>query len=321
MGLQKFRTLKDNPACSDYVLDLLQYVEEYMLRVTKEKRAEIGSIVAKFEEFNRCCADDSEYCALRTKLAKRTDSGLSEIAEEIAEVPDAPGKAIIVSQPLPDHAMQRRAHVPSPNRRSPTLPCYPGSIASTSRHGSRSSFASAGTTKPMSNLGSQVHMYTEPDSPISEIGSTLTEYNALAPSVPAGLERVYRTKSGEARAASFSRETITASDIRQEAQSSSERSPHQTEFPSNISANGKILAEDSQDFNSRDVPKGSLASDAVGNGTTGVPKAPKTDTIESEAVDLQQSRSEAQAARPSGDRRSGKLSQIWKSVTTRLCSC
>ncbi|KAH7345786.1 hypothetical protein BKA66DRAFT_576905 [Pyrenochaeta sp. MPI-SDFR-AT-0127] len=90
-----FESLKDDDACSDYFLELLEYIETDLLRVSNVKRAKIDNIVAKFEKFNAECERVRSYCISRTKEARRTNSGLSEIVE----VPNSPDKALVADSP------------------------------------------------------------------------------------------------------------------------------------------------------------------------------------------------------------------------------
>jgi hypothetical protein len=84
--------------CSDYILDLLEYIKNDLLRVDKANRAMIEDIVAKFEKLNDECQRDASYCILRTsnRPARRTNSELSEIVE----VPSSPGKELAPDSPL-----------------------------------------------------------------------------------------------------------------------------------------------------------------------------------------------------------------------------
>jgi hypothetical protein len=83
-----FQSLKEDEACSDYLLDLLEYTQLHLLRVDRLKRARIGDIVRKFKEFNDSCQQTFEYCTLKTKPASRINSGLSEVVEEVIPVPN-----------------------------------------------------------------------------------------------------------------------------------------------------------------------------------------------------------------------------------------
>lgn len=92
-----FKNSKQHSNCNDYILDLLEYVETYLLRVDTVKRARINDIVATFENFYENCRRTSKYCTSRTREA-RDGPGLSEIIEfpeQQDEVSDSasPGRA------------------------------------------------------------------------------------------------------------------------------------------------------------------------------------------------------------------------------------
>lgn len=285
-----------------------------MLRVTKESRAEIAVIAAAFVELERCCAEDTRYCTTRTKPAKRTHSGLSEVAE----VPDAPGKRVIVNLPFPEPAIARKAHALNHNRRSQSLSGYQSSITSSSRQGSRSSFVSAGPTRPMSHLSSQTYIYTDHDSPVSETGST-PEYNALAFMSPAAFETMYRTRSAEQRAAFVPRDTIVASSLRYEASSSvSDRSPRDMGFSSNGGANESIPLRVLKEYNISDVPERLESPALSGNGAKIQQDAPKKHANETEAVVLEELTTESRARKDPEVERHSKWAWKWKSTIGKL---
>jgi hypothetical protein len=76
-----FKELKQHPACSDYILDLLEYVENSLLRVETAKRAKIDDIVEKFEALDKNCQLSPEYCSSRKKQPRMNNPGLPEIVE------------------------------------------------------------------------------------------------------------------------------------------------------------------------------------------------------------------------------------------------
>jgi hypothetical protein len=82
-----FDSLKNADICSDYILDLLEYVEGYLLRVDSAKRARVEFIVKHFEALAKDCRQIPHYCTQRTKEAKQPDSGLRETVklQEISE--------------------------------------------------------------------------------------------------------------------------------------------------------------------------------------------------------------------------------------------
>lgn len=85
-----FKKLKDE-ASSDYILDLVEYIETSLLRVDSTKRARIKDIVEEFSRLDEYCQHAPKYCTSRTKEARRTDSGLSEIVE----LPEFPNDTVV----------------------------------------------------------------------------------------------------------------------------------------------------------------------------------------------------------------------------------
>lgn len=86
-----FKNLKQHSSCSDYILDLLEYVETNLLRVDHSKRARIDDIAKKFEMFDVDCRKMHAYCTLRTREA-RDGPGLAEIIE-FPEESDRPSES------------------------------------------------------------------------------------------------------------------------------------------------------------------------------------------------------------------------------------
>jgi hypothetical protein len=108
-----FKNLKKDKHCSDYILDVVEYIERNLLRVDKSERANVQDIVKKFDELHGCCVGVTGYCTERTKLADRTDSGLSKTVE----VPDSPTKSVAFEGT--QHFRSRGS--PSRSRKSPSL--------------------------------------------------------------------------------------------------------------------------------------------------------------------------------------------------------
>jgi hypothetical protein len=52
--------------CSDYILDLLEYIQTRLLRVDPVNRAKIVEIVRKLENIDDACQRDVDYCISRT---------------------------------------------------------------------------------------------------------------------------------------------------------------------------------------------------------------------------------------------------------------
>ncbi|KAH7091634.1 kinase-like domain-containing protein [Paraphoma chrysanthemicola] len=96
-----FESLKNSKDCSNYFLDLLEYIQTALLRVNNAKRAKIEEIVDKFATMSHECEQDDDYCMLRTRPARRTDSGLSEIVE----IPNPPSNEMPIRAP-PAHQVK-----------------------------------------------------------------------------------------------------------------------------------------------------------------------------------------------------------------------
>lgn len=80
---EEFEQSKKHEECTDYILDLLEYVQNSMLKMDPNKRADIKDIVNHFEQLNKRC-QESAYCTgkIRQHVA-RSGTILSQIAEEI----------------------------------------------------------------------------------------------------------------------------------------------------------------------------------------------------------------------------------------------
>jgi hypothetical protein len=106
---QMFENLKQD--CSDYILDLLEYIQTDLLRVDNTKRARMEEIVQKFEKMNYKSQRNVDYCISRTpgRLVRRADSELSEIVE----VPDLPGEDLIPDKSSMPIRAQRQSVSPA----------------------------------------------------------------------------------------------------------------------------------------------------------------------------------------------------------------
>ena len=77
---QEFHNLYKHQNCSDFLFDLLTFIEDKLLRITPGKRAKCKEIVEKFEELNKECVRDRDYCMKRVKKTpERTETALSEL--------------------------------------------------------------------------------------------------------------------------------------------------------------------------------------------------------------------------------------------------
>ncbi len=74
-----FNDLRGHENTSDYILDLLDYIQDKMLRMAPEKRETMESIAPKLSELNDKCRVES-YCTKRqNEPVIRRPTNLSEI--------------------------------------------------------------------------------------------------------------------------------------------------------------------------------------------------------------------------------------------------
>jgi hypothetical protein len=79
-NFQEFQALYEHEKCSDFILDLLTFIKDKLLRITPKKRAECKEVVEKFEGLNNECVKDRDYCMKRVKKTPdRTGTALSEL--------------------------------------------------------------------------------------------------------------------------------------------------------------------------------------------------------------------------------------------------
>jgi serine/threonine protein kinase len=73
-GIQKFLSEdpKTSKACSDFLLDLLDMIQDNLLRMDPDHQAGCDTIVRKIEVISKNCVEDSQYCTqLRRPIRKR----------------------------------------------------------------------------------------------------------------------------------------------------------------------------------------------------------------------------------------------------------
>ncbi|RXG41521.1 hypothetical protein VDGE_30813 [Verticillium dahliae] len=58
---QEIRLLREDESCSDLLLDVLDYIEDKMLRMNPNKRAKSQQIVEFFEKLAQLCKRDPSY--------------------------------------------------------------------------------------------------------------------------------------------------------------------------------------------------------------------------------------------------------------------
>lgn len=120
---QEFHNLYKHQNCSDYLFDLLTFIEDKLLRITPKKRAKCKEIVEKFEELNNECVKDRDYCMKRDKKTpERTETALSELVAAALPYSDKQNNQIHRNRIL-EHLGPVEDYSPlneSPDNQSPT---------------------------------------------------------------------------------------------------------------------------------------------------------------------------------------------------------
>ncbi|ORY00554.1 kinase-like domain-containing protein [Clohesyomyces aquaticus] len=75
---KNFKTLREHPNCKDFMLDLLECIEERMLRMVPTSRSTCNEIVEELGQIMSRC-EDSRYCTERIKAIQKTFSDLSMV--------------------------------------------------------------------------------------------------------------------------------------------------------------------------------------------------------------------------------------------------
>ncbi|CZR58460.1 uncharacterized protein PAC_08352 [Phialocephala subalpina] len=71
----EIKMLSQHKDCSDYLLDLLDFIETRLLRVSPRNRADCIEVVERFEQLHRECTEDQKYCTRRERVTPLTRSG------------------------------------------------------------------------------------------------------------------------------------------------------------------------------------------------------------------------------------------------------
>lgn len=78
-AIQHIEKLLEHKFCSDYILDLLVFIKDHLLRIDPKKRATCDTIYKRFQELDKQCREDEMYCVEKLKQAparSRTDTSL-----------------------------------------------------------------------------------------------------------------------------------------------------------------------------------------------------------------------------------------------------
>lgn len=77
----EIQDLRHHKKCSDFILDLLHYIEYDLLRMQPQKRASCDSVVDTLQDFWENCKADLTYCTERHKsIPEKRKTNLSELA-------------------------------------------------------------------------------------------------------------------------------------------------------------------------------------------------------------------------------------------------
>ena len=85
--IQEFQNLYQHENCSDFMLDLLQFIETKLLRMNSKNRAKCDGVADKFKELYDRCSRDRQYCTRRTmKPPSRKGTDLSLLSPAAIDV-------------------------------------------------------------------------------------------------------------------------------------------------------------------------------------------------------------------------------------------
>lgn len=88
MTFQHFDDLYKHPHCTEFISELLDFIEGDLLRMREVKRAKMNEIVAKVEAIYQKCKDDDRYCNTRVKaISARVRTDLSELEAVVSYSP------------------------------------------------------------------------------------------------------------------------------------------------------------------------------------------------------------------------------------------
>lgn len=63
-----FRTIRSHQACTGFVRDLLECIEQNLLQLEPEKRATCTAVMKKLQAINARCVSDQEYCIATVRI-------------------------------------------------------------------------------------------------------------------------------------------------------------------------------------------------------------------------------------------------------------
>ncbi|KAK6206036.1 hypothetical protein LQW54_007975 [Pestalotiopsis sp. IQ-011] len=76
---QHFDMLRDQPNCSDFISEVIDFVQDKLLRMAADKRCEVSEFLLFAKDVSQKCAEDKAYCTERLKPIRKRGTDLSEI--------------------------------------------------------------------------------------------------------------------------------------------------------------------------------------------------------------------------------------------------
>jgi hypothetical protein len=102
--VQEFVKLREAEAASDFILDILDIIERYLLRLRVPERVNCAEIVQRFAAIQERCDWDPGYCTQKTSRdLPRTPTDLSDRLEERVRVVISPEMKEEYNLLLPNH--------------------------------------------------------------------------------------------------------------------------------------------------------------------------------------------------------------------------
>ncbi|KAI0176645.1 kinase-like domain-containing protein [Pestalotiopsis sp. NC0098] len=74
-----FDMLRDQPNCSDFISELIDFVQDKLLRMAADNRCEVSEFLRFAKDVSQKCAEDEAYCTERLKPIRKRGTDLSEI--------------------------------------------------------------------------------------------------------------------------------------------------------------------------------------------------------------------------------------------------
>lgn len=76
--------LRSQPNCSEFISEVIDFVQDKLLRMSSDKRCEASEFLRFVKEVSKKCAEDEAYCTERVEPIRKRDSDLSEIYSRVS---------------------------------------------------------------------------------------------------------------------------------------------------------------------------------------------------------------------------------------------